>query len=408
MDLRRAIIEDGIEVEDSGTLTDSELGATMISTILSTLASIPLLIVLGISLTRDSAPVDLLAYSVLAGAFLVFPLILFQRLSNLGTDNASVNAIAYLTPVLSLGLLALFGRLGDTRMDFVIMGTMSIVAMNLFLNFDPEARLGFNRRLSFKALVISFWVFGVVVYMRDSWLPHSSTSLTSGDYWGLLATIATVFTLVLSFRVTRIHTRTTFEEYHTALVFRRLEYLVRRGIVHRLSLRAVMRIDRSTEPRELQQNYSRLRAAFVSTRLRHKADVDLQRELAEIEGEVDALLQSKQYGREFAGLVAVVLLGLLTIGISLTTRPDLENWLAFLADIVSVVFASVIAFLVFDLVDLRRERRTPFIASDINHVGDYRVFLRQGSSPVVEQIVSVVVGMGMVVSFGALFYLKWL
>ena len=408
MDLRRSLIESGIEVRDSGTLTDSELGTTMIGTILSTLVSIPLLIVLGISLSEVSISADSFLFSLVAGAALVFPLILLQRLSNLGTDNASVNAIAYLTPVVSLGLLALFGRLGGIRMDFVVMGTIAIVSMNLFLNFDPEERLGFNRRLSFKALLISFWAFGVAAYMRGSWLPHSSTTLTSGDYWGLLATIATVFTLILSFRVTRIHSRTTFEEYHTARLFRRLEHLVRHESIHRLSLRAVMRIDGTTDPHVLQQSYSRLRAAFVSAKRLHEADHSMQKELSEVEAEVDALVQSKQYGREFAELVAVVLLGLLTIGIALTARPDLEAWTAFLADVVSVVFASVIAFLVFNLVDLTRERATPFITSDVAHAGEFRVFLRQGSSPIVEQIVSIIVGVGMVVSFVVLFYLKWL
>ena len=89
----------------------------------------------------------------------------FLRLSNLTTDNLGVNVLAYLIPVISLVWLALFSQINVARMDYLIIGTAAIVSANLLINFEAERLLGF------KALVMSLWTCGTVVFLRktDGW-----------------------------------------------------------------------------------------------------------------------------------------------------------------------------------------------------------------------------------------------
>ena len=84
----------------------------------------------------------------------------FLRLSNLTTDNLGINVLAYLIPVISLVWLALFFQINVARMDYLIIGTAAIVSANLLINFEA------GRLLGFKALVMSLWTCGTVVFLR--------------------------------------------------------------------------------------------------------------------------------------------------------------------------------------------------------------------------------------------------
>ena len=289
------------------------------------------------------------------------------------------------------------------------MGAIAIVAMNLFLSFDPDFRLGFNRRMSFKALVIGFWAVGCVVYMRDEWLPDSRVDLEAGDYWALVALIGTIFTLILSFRVSKVQTRTNFEEHHTALVFRKLEHLVAHGNLHRLAIRALIRIDRAHEPADLTRHYATMQRCFRRSRREiGSRDPDASSEVSAAEGEVDSLVQSKQFGKEFAELVSVILLGALAVSLLVVLRPQLQGWTGLANDTTSIVISAVLIFLVVNLFDLHSERHTPFITNHPRLQNEYGVLLRQRESPLFEQVMSAAVGIGIVVAFAVLLYARWL
>ena len=248
-DTYKQVISDDREIKHPHDAGDAvitvELVVTLIGVILSTIPAVLLLIALGLWFTPKGISFSAFSIAVLAGTLIDTPALILVRRANLGTKELGVNALGYLAPVTTLGLLAVFSHLGTVRIDFVAIGTAAIVSMNLFLNFDPERRLGFNKRLSFKALVISLWAFGSLIYLRDRWFGDAMVEWSSTDYWSILTVVATVFTLLLSFRVTRLHSRTTFEEYHMAVVFRKLEYLV--AIDHG-SLDALMIIDSTTDP----------------------------------------------------------------------------------------------------------------------------------------------------------------
>ena len=394
-----------------------EAGSTIVGVLLATVTTIPILVFITFVGGEFDASFTSISGGLFVGLFLLTPIVVFIRFANLETQDLGVNAISYLTPVFSIGILAMFDRLGDVRPDFIVIGVTAVVAVNLFLNFNPEQRLGFNSRLSFKTLVLSFWLAGVLVYMKDEWL-HGSIGLTSsGDYWGLLAVTSTMFVLILSFRITRMHTRTTFEETHTVLAFRKLERLVRLGVFDDDSvLTSIADIDSTSDPQILAPNYDEARnklqdaqercakAQKRSTASAEGAGPDHSKELADIEGEIDALVLSKQYGREFAELVAVVLLGIVTVAIATVGAPFTTG---FMRNLFAVVFSATIAFLIANLVDLRRERNTPFIYDVGPEDGnDFRVLIREVATPLVERVISIAVAAGTFVAFGILLYLK--
>lgn len=388
---------------------DMEIATTMLGTMVSTMFAVPVLFVISLTEPGSGFSMRALGIMTLLGMSLVTYLLLLQRRANLGTKSLGVNAIAYSTPVFALALFGLFDQVGEVRMDFVVMGAIAIVAMNLFLSFDPDFRLGFNRRMSFKALVIGFWAVGCVVYMRNEWFPGSKVDLDPGAYWTLVALIGTIFTLILSFRVGKVQTRTNFEEHHTALVFRKLENLVARGALHRLSIRALIRIDRAYQPADLTRHYATMRRCFRRSHRRiGSRDPHVSSEVSAAEGDVDSLVQSKQFGKEFAELVSVILLGALAVSLLVVVRPQLRGWVGLTNDAASIVICAVLIFLVVNLFDLHSERHTPFIMEHPRLQHEYGVLLRQQESPLFEQVMSAGVGVGIVIAFAVLLYARWL
>ena len=400
---------------------DLEIASAMLGTLLSTVCAAPILLLLSFAEPNPDFSIRTLATMILAGATLVTCLLVLQRRANLGTDNLGVNAIAYTTPVFAVALFAVFDVLGEARMDFVTLGASAIVAMNLFLNYNPDYRLGFNRRAGFKGLVIGMWAVGCAVYMRDDWLPQTTTGLNAADYWTLIGLIATMVTLILSFRASRQQTRTVSEEQHTATSSRELEELVRRGTVHRTALRAFIRMDAACRPAGIAQHYSALRCCFRHARRplpepdtrtgigadRHLPDIP-SGSIAAAEADIDVLVSSKQSGRDFTEVVAAVMLGIVAVTLLAITRPPLAGWAAFANDIASVVVSAVIVFLVMNLFDPRNERRSPLIHADTANRDEHSVLLEENTSPIFEQAMSIAVAAGITVMFAGLLGQKWL
>ena len=407
----RRIVESAIVCPDSSRVPSAEhveVGTTICATILANIPVVISLWILSLIIPGSTVSLNALAVAVIAGIGLNAPGLILFRKANLGTKELGINALGYLTPAVALGLLLVFGELGRVRVDFIVLGVSIIIAMNLFLNFDSEERLGFNRRLSFKALVISMWSCGLIIYMRDEWFPLHLVSWSGGEYWGIIAVMSTMFTLLLAFRVTRLQNRTTFEEHQTSLTFRRAEALVRYKVLHPLALRAILRIDATSDPSIISKSYGRLRLAINRAWTNVDMDSTTVSELVKMEGEVDALIQSKQHSREFAELVSIVLLGFAIVGMALGIRSESVRWEALAVDLVGIILCSIIVFLIVNLVDLRRERTSPFVARCDDVRSEYEVLLREKDSPIVEQIVSVLVAVGIMVGLAAVLYEKWI
>lgn len=61
------------------------------------------------------------------------------RISNLMTERLGVNVISHFAPPLSLGILILFGHVGDINLPLLLMGAVIIVVANILVFFQTRA-----------------------------------------------------------------------------------------------------------------------------------------------------------------------------------------------------------------------------------------------------------------------------
>ena len=119
-----------------------------------------------------------------------------------------------MSPVLALAVLVWLG-VTLPRFDLFVIGAALIIAVNILLQLKPDKERDLSKfgkealpgtRLGFVAFILSIWMFGTAVYLRDEIIPDGWLSWGANDYWGLIALSATVFALILGFRVARLTT----------------------------------------------------------------------------------------------------------------------------------------------------------------------------------------------------------
>ena len=171
----------------------------------------------------------LLSLAFVAGLIVNTTAGLMWRKANMADDDISFNALGYAIPVLALLFLFFFQQADITRVDYLVPGATAIIVANMLIHFEAEVRW------SFEALILALGGCGMVVYFRNDLfdlLGVPSWSWSGDGYFGSIALSATVFTLLLAFRVARLVTRTSDEENRTFSVLRKLDSLVRRDVIN--------------------------------------------------------------------------------------------------------------------------------------------------------------------------------
>lgn len=328
---------------------------------------------------------------------------IFWRKSNLISDSPTINAIAYGIPVLSLGWLTLFSFVGVARPDYLVIGAAAIITANLLINFEAEIRFGF------KALILALWGCGAFVYLRDDfliYLPFGGWLWPRETYLGALGFSATVFILLLTFRVARLAPRTQDEDNRIFALHRNLELLARRGLIAPEASEHVRAIDGSRNVEELRLAYTQVKLCFVQA-----AAVDLpladRRLLANAETQLNMMVHSRQQGVDFGELFALIIFGGSTVLLSLLSRPEVSGWTAFLYEVFSALFPAVIIFLIVNVWDLHRDRANLVLATQEGPEG-YGVIFRDPKSRRFEQGVSVVIGWLIIAAYAVLLWYKWI
>ena len=82
----------------------------------------------------------------------------------------------------------------------------------------------------FKALILALGICGAIVYLRDgvfSFLGVDKWQWAGSGYFESITLAATVFTLLLAFRVARLVSRTSEEDNRTFVIYRKLDLLAR-------------------------------------------------------------------------------------------------------------------------------------------------------------------------------------
>ena len=313
------------------------------------------------------------------------------RIANIKTTNLSINALIYLTPVVALIWLAIAGEIKVPHIDWLMIGVAAVITANLLLNAKVEIRS------AYKALIIALWVCGTVIYL------HGGFALS--DYAENVGMVATVFILILAFRLDRLVRRTTDEERDEFLLFRRLSTLAEQGLIDKDAPNQMREIDMHTNPTDLQHAYEKLNGYFLQAR--EKFTGGERGMLDELQARADTVAHSKQQGGNFGELTALGFLGFIMVGALLFFKPhDMEGWEGLFVETAAILLATTIIFLFFSIFDLQHDR-TNAIFKEMKKYNSYSVAFDDASDRSGERWVSIVVCIVITATYIWLLMGKW-
>lgn len=384
--------------------SDSLTGVLLGYSIVATCAAV---MMAGIGLARGGR-ISLLTFTIALGLGLVVnaPSAILHRKSNVLTDNWGINAIPYGGPVIALLLLAVFSEIVPSRPDFVWIGACGIVVANLLINLDAEQRQDGRVRWGFKSLIISMWLYGTWLYLRDEIVGCAFLEWGGSEYWGVVALSSTIFILILSFRISRLDARTQSEDDIAVAILQSIRELGRKSDLDLELIESLRRhfagIDTAPRAEILKENYEHLLDTCEA--LESELSATELAQLDDMRVRIDQLVQSRQHGYGFGELVALVVFGMTTVILTLVARPQLTDSAAFLSESFAMLFAATITFLLFNLIDVARER-----TAEVAAIGATRssVSFRLRRTPIVEQMVSIGVALGIGVTLVLLLHDKW-
>ena len=404
--------EELVKSYGTGRFFTIDLFCATIPVCIASLVIVPFCLAIGFGVSGDTYNPEVqrtLVYVLLVAA-LVHPIAAVAwRQAHIITDNPGINALRQLQPLLSLAWLLLASFVGwyvwttDVRGDYLVIGTAAIITANLLINFEAEIRWGF------KALIIGLGTCGAVVYLRDgtfTFLGIGTEHWVTNDYLGAVALVATVFTLLLAFRVAHLVSRTTEEETHAFNAFRKLDMLVRKGTIAPEIRECIMIIDSPQNQTELKEAYAKARK-LINERLELTNDFDRETLLA-AEADLDILARSKQLGLVLGELFALIIFAGLTMAFALLLRPDVQGALtAMLYDLFAMLISAVVFFLTVHVLDLHQERAKRQLQMPEDR-DDYLVAFPDTDRSMGDLWISVVSGLALVLTYAALLAHKWL
>lgn len=288
------------------------------------------------------------------------------RKGNLEASSLKTNSISYFMPIFAVIALWVWDlaageNIRIERIDYFLIGLSVVTAVNLLLNYSIEVE-----KLGFKWLVISFWTSSMIILLRDRWFwlwRDNNDWLWEGstDYYAVLGLSTTVFVLVLSFRTVRLNERTRHENHLLSSLY----WKTKQYNNNEKALEALRKIDESETLEQFDSNYIDVRKSILSQDTEQNFDDTMTfqsvEEASMMHSQLDELSHSKARGKDIAEPLILIAFGVSTIAITLMTRPKFSDWNLFLSDIFSVLFASTICFMIFNLFDLRAERSKPVL-----------------------------------------------
>ncbi len=399
-DFRRDLPADVVDREST---TVVDICCVMLASCIGALLSGALNLVIGAGM-GETVSTNSLVVAVMGGAFAYGVANITYRAANVLTDNLGINAMLYATPLFALLWLSVFSLVNVARLDFLIIGAAAIITTNLLVNFEAEVRFGF------KSLILALWSCGTFVYLRDEFLhilPFGGWLWPRETYLGALGFSATVFILLLTFRVARLAPRTQDEDNRIFALHRNLELLARRNLIEAAASEHIRSIDSAHTPEELRRAYTQAKLCFVravaAAADRPVADRKL---LVDAEAQLNMMVHSRQQGVDFGELFSLIIFGGSTVLLALLSRPEVTGWMAFIYEIFSVLFPAVIVFLIVSVWDLHRDRADLVLAAAPGTEG-YGVIFRDPRSRRFERGVSTVIGLGIAATYAVLLWYKW-
>ena len=419
LDLQNKLPDPPVEEERAAPVALA-LVPVLIAFMITNMVALPLTIVIGVSsgesIAMNSVGLAFLAVGVLGGALVQALGSMLYRVSNVVSHSLGVNAIYYFTPCFTLLWLSLIGvvivlvsgwepkisGINVERVDLLIIGTVLIISSNLLINFEAEIRW------SFKSIVLALGVCGAVVHLRDDLfevLGIPDWSWSGDGYFGSVSLAATVFTLLLAFRVARLVTRTNDEENRTFSLLRKLDGLVRRDVINGEVRECIRIIDESNRQMVLKEYYLETRRHIHEATPKDEAD---RQALSQVEAELDSLVRSKQTSPVLGEIFALLIFAGITIFLTMFTRPtEPDGWIRILLDLFAMLVSSVIVFLMIYSMDLDKERDSHKLERATDS-GDYLLMFPDTEQRLFDQWLSIAVGVAIVLTYAGLFGNKWM
>ncbi len=232
-----------------------------------------------------------MSYAIIGGMFSYGVASVMWRFATSHTSNVGIHAISYLTPIFSLVALAIASQIGEISWPHLSIGVITIIISNVLINFEAEIRWGF------KALLLALGTCGAVVYLRDGaflFIGLEQWNWRGDGYFESITLAATVFILLLAFRVARLISHTSDEDNRTFIVYRKFDLLARRGVIDGQVCRHLLEIDRARNNSAAEQGaYIRARRVIEQVDPTNLDEADAQ-PLSDAESQLDALARSKQ------------------------------------------------------------------------------------------------------------------
>ena len=295
--------------------------------------------------------------------------------------------------------LLITSQIGAQYLDRLLIGAVAVLTATFLIHFPVERRLGF------RSLIMSVWVFGTAVYFRGdaaAVVGLRDWSWSGGEYLTAVGLSATVFTLIFSFRLGRIMARTSDEANRAVSLLNLVDYLVSRGVISRSTRQHLLVIDAHGDQEQLEAAYRSARKQLTEpyTEVRTQQDsIDLRIAVTEL----DALAHSRQAGRDFGEFIALSVFAVMTVALALfSLEGSASCWGGFLIEMFTVLFCAVIVFLVINVWDLERERAMPVLSQDGSGV-----MFRERPRPF-QQKISIGIVFVMMGTYGWLLTDKWL
>ena len=152
-------LKDVCESKRNKTNKDLTMLFTLIGMIIAGIPSITISTTLAV-LERHNEIVELnnMIIAAILGFFVVNTALILFRVANFITTKLEINAICYSTPILSLVCLAIVGYINVSHIDWLVIGTIGVVAANILLNLKAVIKR------THKYWVFALWVVGVISY----------------------------------------------------------------------------------------------------------------------------------------------------------------------------------------------------------------------------------------------------
>ena len=370
-----------------------EIYCTMISRIVQRFVAGIVLLMITFSLGEQFTILVLLA-GLLTGFFIAPLAGTAFRQANLLTNNLSINALRYTGPLFAVLWLFLFRDTNYMNFDFLVIGATAIIAANLLLNFEAEIRLGY------KALILALWGCGMVVYLRQVVVFY--------DYFNLIEVAVVIFILVLSFRTDRLVRRSTNEENSVLELQQKISTFVTNKKMQKKTLDTLLQISAYKTLKGLQNSYNELKNSLTTA----KSQIKDKKIFSEILGKIDMLVHSKQQGINFGELTALFILTFITTGGILFLFPsEAKGWAGFFIEMFAFLMASTVLFLLFNILDLQKDRNHPILqnmSSQSNKDDNFSILFRDTQNRNFERWISIIICICITFAYAWLLWSKWL